>query len=169
MKYLIAILPPEPFSTEIYSLKEYFRDTYNTKASLNSPAHITLHMPFEYDDETKLISKFRALTIEPFTIHLKDFDCFSPRVIFVDVKKNLLLDDCQHKVVEFCKRELNIFNADYKHQPFHAHVTLAFRDLKKNIFHTAWQEFKSRSYDAVFECRHISLLKHDGKFWREFL
>jgi 2'-5' RNA ligase len=167
MKYLIAILPPEPYAGEIYKIKEYFRDQYNSKASLNSPAHITLHMPFEFDKEEILLSKFKSLAIEPFTIQLKDFDCFSPRVIFIDVKKNLLLEDAQRKVTDFCKRELDVFNADYKDHPFHPHVTVAFRDLKKNVFHTAWQEFKSKNYEAIFECRRISVLKHDGKLWQE--
>jgi 2'-5' RNA ligase len=167
-KYLIAILPPESLAGEIYKLKEYFRDQYKSKASLNSPAHITLHMPFEFSDEEKLLKAFRGLSIEPFTIELKNFGCFPPRVIFIDLKKNPALEACQRRVMDFCKRELDVFNACYKDQPFHPHITLAFRDLKKNVFHTAWAEFKAKSYDAVFECNHISLLKHDGKFWREF-
>src|ERR1041385_1741938 len=154
-KYLIAILPPEPFASEIYNLKEYFRDQYKSKASLNSPAHITLHMPFEFDNEGKLLTKFQELRVEPFTIDLKDFGCFEPRVIFIGVKKNPALESCQNQVMNFCKRELDIFNADYKDQPFHPHVTLAFRDLKRNMFQTAWSEFKSRSYNAVFECSRI--------------
>jgi 2'-5' RNA ligase len=167
-KYLIAILPPEPFAGEIYKLKEYFRDQYKSKASLNSPAHITLHMPFEFDNENKLLTKFREITIEPFTIELKDFGCFEPRVIFIAVKRNPVLDACQQKIMDFCKRELGVFNADYKDQPFHPHITLAFRDLKKDAFQSAWKEFKSKPYEAAFECSRIFLLKHDGKFWREF-
>ncbi|MEI9919284.1 MAG: 2'-5' RNA ligase family protein [Bacteroidota bacterium] len=167
-KYLIAILPPEPFASEIYKLKESFRDQYNTKGSLNSPAHITLHMPFEFDNEEKLLVAFKKISIENFTIELKDFGCFEPRVIFVGVKENPALAACQLNVMDFCKRELNIFNAGYKDQPFHPHVTVAFRDLKRDSFKRAWDEFKSRSYNAVFECNRISLLKHDGRFWREF-
>jgi len=167
-KYLIAVLPPEPFAKEIYRLKEYFRDQYKSKASLNSPAHITLHMPFEFDNEEKLLTKFNKLTFQPFTIELKDFGCFEPRVIFIAVKKNSELEACQENVIDFCKSELGIYNADYKNQPFHPHVTLAFRDLKKNVFQIAWGEFQSKFYEATFECRHIFLLKHDGRFWREF-
>ncbi|HEX8060090.1 MAG TPA: 2'-5' RNA ligase family protein [Cyclobacteriaceae bacterium] len=167
-KYLIALLPPEPFSGEIYKLKEHFRDQYQSKASLNSPAHITLHMPFEFDNEPKLLAKVNELSIQPFTIELKDFGCFEPRVIFIAVKESPALEVCHKRVVGFCKKELDVFNADYKNQPFHPHVTLAFRDLKRSLFPTAWREFKSKSYEATFECRHISVLKHDRKFWREF-
>jgi 2'-5' RNA ligase len=167
-KYLIAILPPEPFASEIYKLKEYFRDQYKSKASLNSPAHITLHMPFEFDNEDLLLSKFRTFNTDIFTIELKDFGSFPPRVIFIGIKNNPALDACQRNVMDFCKRKLDVFNADYKDQPFHPHVTLAFRDLKKSMFQTAWNEFKSKSYEASFDCSHISLLKHDGRSWREF-
>jgi len=167
-KYLIAILPPEPFASEIYKLKEYFRDKYNSKASLNSPAHITLHMPFEFGNKKKLLAKFKELSVGSFTIELKDFGCFAPRVIFIGVKRNSDLESSQRKVTDFCKKELDVFNGDYKDQPFHPHITLAFRDLRKNVFPAAWSEFESKTYEATFECRHISLLKHDGKFWREF-
>jgi 2'-5' RNA ligase len=167
-KYLVSILPPEPLATGIYAVKEYVRDQYKSKASLNSPAHITLHMPFEFDNEDKLLTKFKELEVKPFRIDLKDFGCFKPRVIFIAVKENPQLEATQRMVTDFCKQELNVFNADYKDQPFHPHITLAFRDLKKDAFQVAWNEFKTKSYEGSFECRHISLLKHDGKFWREF-
>jgi 2'-5' RNA ligase len=167
-KYLIAILPPEPLAGDIYKLKEYFRDRYKSKASLNSPAHITLHMPFEFNNEEKLLTKFKAFSTEPFTIELKDFGCFEPRVIFIAVKENRALELAQKKVMDFCKRELQVFNADYQDQPFHPHITLAFRDLKKPMFYEAWNEFKAKIFNASFQYTRISLLKHDGKFWREF-
>lgn len=167
-KYLIAILPPEPIASEIYKLKEYFRDKYNSKASLNSPPHITLQMPFEFSNEEKLLTNFKNTFITPFKIELKDFGCFEPRVIFIAVIKNSELESAQRKVMDFCKQELDVFNADYKDQPFHPHITLAFRDLKKTMFHEAWNEFKGKTYSASFMCGKISLLKHDGKFWREF-
>lgn len=167
-KYLIAILPPEPIASEIYKLKEHFRDKYNSKASLNSPPHITLHMPFEFSNEEKLLTNFKNTFITPFKIELKDFGCFEPRVIFIAVSKSSELESAQRNVMDFCKQELNVFNADYKNQPFHPHITLAFRDLKKPMFKESWNEFKDKTYSASFTCSKISLLRHDGKFWREF-
>lgn len=168
-RYLIAIIPPEPIATEIYQLKVYIRDKYSSKASLNSPAHITLHMPFEWkaDKEPQLVSSFKRFSTKPFEIKLKDFGCFEPRVIFVDIQKNAALGDCQKRMVQHCKTELDIFNAGYQDHPFHPHITIGFRDLKKNVFEAAWDDFKGRSYSAIFECTRVSLLKHDGKLWRE--
>jgi len=167
-RYFIAIIPPEPIAGEIYKLKEYFRDQYNSKASLNSPTHITLHMPFEFEKEDKLVQALKRFDFKSSNIELNNFGCFEPRVIFVDVKKNNTLDDTQKKLTTFCKTELNLFNAQYRDQPFHPHVTVAFRDLKKPMFEQAWNEFKDRKYNATFECHGLSLMKHDGKFWREF-
>jgi 2'-5' RNA ligase len=170
-RYFIAVVVPEPIGGDILKFKEYFRDQYKSKASLNSPAHITLHMPFERnaESEDELVSLFQKFSIKPFTIELKDFGCFEPRVIFIDVKKNPELEDCERNVRSFARTKLNIFNAQYRDQPFHPHVTLAFRDLRKNQFDEAWGEFKSKTFSASFECTRVSLLKHDGKYWREFL
>lgn len=167
-RYFIAIIPPDPIASEIYQIKEYFRDEYQTKASLNSPTHITLHMPFEFGDEARLTTTLKRFSFAPFSIELRDFNCFEPRVIFIDVSKNKALEEMQQKLMAFCKTELNLFNAEYRDQPFHPHVTLAFRDLKKPMFVAAWNEFKNRKYSATFECHRLALLKHDGKIWREF-
>jgi len=167
-KYLIAIVPPEPIAGDIYKLKEYFRDKYNSKASLNSPAHITMHMPFEWE-EKKEQNLFDALPLkEALNIELDGFATFPPRVIFADIKRNEALMKSQAQLVAFCKVHLNLFNANFQDTPFNPHITLAFRDLKKDRFTAAWNEFKTKSYQAEFECRRLSLLKHDGKFWREF-
>jgi 2'-5' RNA ligase len=170
-KYLLAILPPEPILADVLKIKEYFRDVYNSKGALNAPAHITLHMPFEWrsDREEILINKLQAFSAEQsrFEIALEGFNCFPPRVIFVNVEDNPNLTNCQRQLFTFCKTQLNIFNATYKEQPFHPHITVAFRDLKKREFDASWQEFKEKPFRAEFKCSSIALLRHDGKFWRQ--
>lgn len=166
-KYFIAIVPPEPIASEICDIKRYF-EKYRSKASLNSPAHITLHMPFEYDKEQNLVDTLKKFEFDPFEIELKDFGCFEPRVIFIDLVKNENLREMQSKLMVFCRKELKLFNADYEDRAFHPHVTVAFRDLRKPMFFEAWKEFKDKPYAAKFQCSSISLLKHDGKSWLEF-
>jgi 2'-5' RNA ligase len=169
-KYFIAIVLPEPLATSVMELKSRFRDDYKSKASLNSPAHITLHMPFEWnaDKEEQLVATFNKFSIDPFEIQLNNFGCFEPRVIFIDVVKDRKLEECYQKLTAFAKTELRLFNSQYRDQPFHPHVTLAFRDLKKPQFEMAWNEFKFKTYSRSFECRKLTLLRHDGKIWREF-
>ncbi|MEQ1584886.1 MAG: 2'-5' RNA ligase family protein [Cyclobacteriaceae bacterium] len=170
--YFIAILPPMQIRNEIRLLKEYFRDTYQSKAALNSPPHITLHMPFQWKEtkEEKLISalmKFVAGKSEV-KVQLNGFSCFAPRVIYINVLESGPLRLLQSDLHRFCKTELNLFNAQYRDTPFHPHLTLAFRDLKKDRFERAWDEFKERKFTGDFIANKITLLKHDGKTWTPY-
>jgi 2'-5' RNA ligase len=175
-QYFIALVPPSPIYDDALRLKNYFRDQYNSKASLNSPPHITLHMPFRWKDnkENELIdalSQF-AMGRPSFKLQFVNFNAFAPRVIFIDVPDNPELSLLHKELQRFCKRELNLFNAVYKDQSFHPHLTLAFRDLKKPAFLKAWEEFKERKFSATFTVDRIVLLKHNGKVWdifREFI
>ena len=171
-QYFVAIVPPSPVFEEALSQKEYFRDHYQSKASLNSPPHITLHMPFRWKEEKELVLVRKledfVAGFRPFRIQLSNYDAFSPRVIFINVLKSAELDKLYLELKRFCKRELNLFNADYKEQPFHPHLTLAFRDLKKPTFERAWQEFSQREYSRIFTIGHVALLKHNGKIWEVF-
>jgi 2'-5' RNA ligase len=167
--YFIAFIPPSPVYEDALKLKEHFRDTYKSKAALNSPPHITLHMPFRWKEEKEaiMLQKLKDFVnvFEPIRICLDDFGSFEPRVIFMNVAKNEILNQFQKEVQRFCKKELNLFNANYREEPYHPHLTLAFRDLKKEVYKTAWEEFKSKEYKAEFIADKMALLKHDGKKW----
>lgn len=168
-RYFLAILPDADTANVVSSLKEYCSESYGTKAALRSPPHITLHMPFHWktSGEAKLIDALQQFAIGelPFAISLRDFGCFSPRVIFIAVEKNEQLHQCQRKLDRFCKVNLNLFDASYRDQPFHPHITIAFRDLKKTVFPIAWEEFKTKPFKADFTCDSFWLLKHDGQVW----
>jgi len=170
--YFIAIIPPPPVFEEALKLKVYFRDTYHSKASLNSPPHVTLHMPFRWkekkeDELTETLNDF-ASRQAAFQLRLRNFSCFSPKVIFIDVETSEELNTLQLQLHKFCKKELNLYNASYKEQPFYPHVTLAFRDLKKPNFEKAWEEFREKAFNADFQVGEITLLKHTGKLWQAF-
>lgn len=170
--YFIAIIPPEPVYSKALQLKHYFKEYYNSRAALNSPPHITLHMPFKWKEnkEEVLIESLERFVAprKSFEVKLKNFSGFEPRVIFIDVDKNEILDSLQKQLKRFCKMKLNLFNADYKELAFHPHVTLAFRDLKKPEFYMAWEEFKEKKFEATFQVNTVTLLKHDGEVWKEF-
>jgi 2'-5' RNA ligase len=170
--YFIAIIPGHPVYDEALKLKHYFKDRYNSKAALNSPPHITLHMPFKWKKKKEeiLIDHLTNFSKSHTSgkLHLMGFNAFPPRVIYIDVVKNDWLDNLQLELQRFCKKELNLFNANYKEHPFHPHLTLAFRDLKKQNFVTAWEEFKVKKFESVFEVNSIVLLKHDEKAWQPY-
>ena len=170
--YFIALIPPSPIYDEALEQKNYFKENYNSKASLNSPPHITLHMPFRWKEkkENELIQTVEEFvkSFEPIKVCLDNFSAFPPRVIFINVVKSEALDQLQKSIQRFCKKELNLFNANYKEQAFHPHLTLAFRDLKKPNFKKAWEEFEMKEYKAEFIADRIALLKHNGKIWEVF-
>lgn len=170
--YFIAIIPPEPIYGEALAYKHHFKDRFNSKAALNSPPHITLHMPFAWKEskEDALIENLETFSIEQksFELRLNNFSAFEPRVIFIDVIKNEKLEGLQKQLKRFCKVELNLFNADYKELAYHPHITLAFRDLKKAEFYKAWEEFKDKKVETSFKVNSIALLKYDGKEWETF-
>jgi 2'-5' RNA ligase len=171
-KYFIAIIPPEPVYAEALACKQQFQTHFNSKAALKSPPHITLHMPFLWKTkkEEKLIEKLTSFAKDApsFQIGLNGFGAFAPRVIFIQVNTNPYLVSLQSALHRFCKKELQLFNSEYKDLPFHPHLTVAFRDLKKDQFAKAWSEFEKKPFAYTFQCSSITLLKHDGKMWQAF-
>jgi len=172
--YFIALIPDEKLREEVRCLKEEFKERYEAKHALKSPAHITLQRPFrraEAGEEkiVKILKEFSKIQ-ERFEVRLSGFGCFKPRVIFIKVldhKKiqklhlrlnRVLLDD-----LDFTEKEINT--------KIHPHITLATRDLDNTIFYRAWDDFKDKVFEADFIFKSLFLLKHNGKYWdiyREF-
>ena len=151
-------------------VKMDFGKKYNCKASLNSPPHITLHMPFRYPEkkEKHLIEVLEQFIIHPpVNVELDGYACFPPRVIYINTpltpELNAVFDQ-----VKKTMRSLNVFNAGYQDRGFHPHLTIAFRDIKKSVFPTAWEEYQAKSYSKTFVAERVVLLKHNGKHWEEF-
>jgi len=171
-QYFVAVIPPSPGYEEALAFKEYFKDKYESRAALNSPPHITLHMPFMWneDKEGKLVTALDEFVSQhdPIKICLDNFSSFPPRVIFINVTESDALDALQRSLHRFFKRELGIFNANYQDRPFHPHLTLAFRDLKKSKYQLAWEEFSEKEYKSEFMADKIALLKHNRSRWDVF-
>ena len=167
-KYFIAIIPPEPLFGQIELIKKQVSESYHNKSALRSPAHITLHMPFEWKEEKEdfLIETLKQFKFgQALDIELKNFGCFEPKVLFIDVVKNEGLHFLQSNLVQFVKQNFNIFNQADDKRAYHPHVTIAFRDLKKELFYKAWAEFNSKTFTGSFSAKRLTLLKHSGKVW----
>tara|TARA_R110002096_G_scaffold419780_2_gene624591 strand:- start:11 stop:595 length:585 start_codon:yes stop_codon:yes gene_type:complete len=170
--YFLAIIPDSKTCDDIMSFKEMSANLFASKAALRSPPHITLHMPFKWKEskEEILLQKLSAFQFENFAfkVCLRGFDGFAPKVIFVDVEENELLGQLQKELVTHVRKELYILNADYKDRPFHPHITVAFRDLRKTRFEEAKAHFSAIKYESTFEVNGFHLLKHDGKKWNDY-
>jgi 2'-5' RNA ligase len=168
-KYFIAIIIPEPLFDQIEALKQELYAEHGLKGALRSPAHITLHRPFEWKEEKEqdLIDKLGGFTFQDsFTVALKDFAFFEPRVIYVDVLKNKTIDELQQKLKVFAQKELRLLNEVNDLRGFHPHVTVAFRDLKKPKFYELQTVFHEKKIEGGFNFNCFSLLKLEKK-WTE--
>ena len=167
-RYFIAILPEGDLYEEVLAIKDHMSKKYRSKASLRSPPHVTMHMPFRFKEEKEdhLINKLSSLGMESSVMtSLSGFGAFPPRVIYIRVELNDPLYDLWLKVVNVTRRDLGLDNADYKAMGFIPHMTVAFRDLKREMFHKAWAEYSEKPFEREFPVNKISLLKHDGKIW----
>ncbi|MCC7302009.1 MAG: 2'-5' RNA ligase family protein [Bacteroidia bacterium] len=171
MNYFIALIPPEPVLSRVQALKEEMSLRFHSRQARYSPSHITLHMPFEWrvDREQELRDMLDgvAKNLHPFKIELQGFGAFAPRVIFVKPLPSEELRRVYAAVGEAARRRLGIVSQDAYAKPFHPHMTIAFRDLRKDQFNHAWEEFRLRPFSESFNCNGVSLLRKAGKYWVE--
>jgi 2'-5' RNA ligase len=164
-KYFIAIVLPEPLLSKVENIKHTLNQQHGLKGALRSPAHITLHRPFEWKEkkEKNLVDALKEFNPgEAFDVSLHNFGFFEPRVIYVDVVPNNSLISLHNNLLRFAKRELKLFNEAEDMRGFHPHVTIAFRDLKKPLFYALKEKFVRETLDENFQCCAYSLLKlHD--------
>jgi 2'-5' RNA ligase len=161
-KYFIAIILPSPVYEKAEVIKQELYADHGLKGALRSPAHITLHRPFQWKEEKegKLVEGLAAFRsgLHP-TIQLSGFDVFDDRVIFINLKQDDELAALHTALALHCKRNLLLFNEADDSRGFRPHVTIASRDLKKNKFNELWPAFRERPFEEQFKCAEFHLLK----------
>jgi 2'-5' RNA ligase len=166
-KYFLAIIIPQPLLDEIEKIKLELHNKHELKGALRSKAHITLHRPFEWKEEKEafLIETLQQFKFSnPCHIELQNFNCFEPRVIYVDVLANIVLNELHNELKYFVQKNLKLFNEVNDMRGFHPHVTIAFRDLKKPLFYELWQTFNQKIINGNFKLNEFVLLKLEDKW-----
>ena len=149
-------------------MKLLARDLFGSGHALNSPAHITLIPPFfataeEIERFSSALENLMAEKEIP-EIRLNGFDKFGRRVIFVDVEKNSGLERLQQEIFDLFKQHFPHYR---KPNRFHPHVTVAFKDLREDVFDEAWQYFSGDDYFATFRPPGLTILQHRHKRWHK--
>ena len=167
--YFIALLPPAEIQEQITKIKQYFADNYASSHALTSPPHITLQPPFRWlPSEIPILeedlSQF-ALTAAPVPVSLDGFGAFPPRVIYVRPQKTPELMEVQRALAAYLETNLGLVDEKEKQRAFSPHITVAFRDLKRQAFKAAWPEFQERPLKQEFVATHLTLLIHDRGQW----
>ncbi len=167
--YFIAILPNAEVSAEITAFKKEAETTFDSKHALRSPPHITIIPPFRaYYNKIEGISNALVNFSKKqtnFDIDLSNFNHFGESVIYIDVVKNQLLQELREQLCSLMETDFNIANKFSGH-PFVPHLTVAFRDLKPQIFPDAWNHFSNISYERNFETCDLTLLINEDKKWQ---
>ena len=167
-KYFIALVPEGSIQEEATALKEEMRDLFHVKYALKSPAHVTIKMPFTYNElkEERLLAKLEKFfsTFKGFDLTFKNFDHFGRRVIFVALKASPSLNNLQEALGNFCKLELKLVK-ELSDRAFHPHMTIAFKDLKAKNFDLYWKHIKTKKFQAQYAVKDVALLKRIAGRW----
>ncbi|MEG4292181.1 2'-5' RNA ligase family protein [Microcoleus sp. C2C3] len=168
-RFFIALVPPPDIEQHITEIQQYFAEHYNSRGALNSPPHITLQPPFHSltEDVPKLEESLNQFSVNrrPIPVTLSGFAAFAPRVIYADVVKSPELLEIHSYLMSYRSANLGIVDRVSQSRPFVPHMTVAFRDLTKENFQTAWLEFAGRSLHFEFTASALTLLLHDGSRW----
>jgi 2'-5' RNA ligase len=168
-RFFIALLPPLEIQDYANEIKQYFAQTYESRAAQKSPPHITLQPPFEWQLDTLPVLeqclKTFADTRTPVPVTLNGFGAFVPRVIYINVLKTPELLTLQQDLMAYLETSLGIFDQVSKTRPFAPHMTVAFRDLTRQNFRAAWSEFQHQQLKFEFTASQLTLLIHDGRQW----
>ena len=161
-KWFFAILPPHSISAEIIAFQEELKEQYGFEHALKTPPHLTIIPPFqsEFHPLEQFCKQLESERFDPFVIQLDGFEAFPPRVIFVDVARNELLNQFAKQVKAIFVSAKLVPNKGEKHA-FAPHITLANRDLTNKTFKLIFPAFKPRAYQASFEVKSLYLLSFE--------
>jgi len=170
--YFIAIVPPGEDGEKIIFIQQDISNRYDTRASLKVEPHITFKAPFMFAASAHLnvTEWFRniRLDVKPFVLELKDFGAFpNPKkpVIYINPVTNSSLMNLQKGIIQSFQEafpSVPIMSIELNFKP---HLTVAYRDLKPEIFWKAWEEFRHKKFSASFAVTEIWLMQHDGVKW----
>lgn len=167
--YFVAVLPPEDIQEEVKEIKLIFKNQYGAEHALNAPAHLTLIPPFQWPEEketylTDSLDQF-SKNESAFEVELNNMGAFKPRVIFIDVVKNQSLQGLYDRLRSYLDDRWNIMELTRGSKSFNPHMTVAFRDLSRDYFFKAWDEFKNKHFHARFLVDKMVVLIHRQKQW----
>jgi 2'-5' RNA ligase len=166
--YYLALVLPEEINKKVLTLKQMMLERFECRVGLKSPAHITLIPPFwmEPGMEENFIrdTDMLAADLKPFLLQTRDFSCFKPRTLFIDVAPNVELQESKKKTDVFFS-ERKHYGLKIENRAFHPHITIATRDLHKKTFYEAWALFENKSFREECLIDGLSVLRHNQKNW----
>lgn len=168
-KYFIGLLPPPALETSLHQVKADLKAHFQVKYALQSPAHLTLKMPFRYKEgkEQELVIRFTSLLEEQqsFSLQLKGIGHFGRRNIHHQLAPSSPLLELQKRLRGFCKRYLHLAE-ELSDRNFQPHLTLAYKDLKVVHFEEVLAFAKKNAVSDDFLVDRAYLLKNVEGRWK---
>ena len=97
-------------------------------------------------------------------MRVKGVDTFGKRVIFLDIKAEQDLYTFQSDLKKFLKTQVHLPD-ELSDRNYHPHMTVAFKDLKRQIFEAVFQEVKEAKLESEFQISELTLLKRLNGKW----
>jgi 2'-5' RNA ligase len=170
--YFIAIIPPEEIGEAVTEIKQDFANRFKSSKALKVIPHITLKAPFKNSQEnhTELLRWFALMNVNVklFLQELKNFGSFPNKrnpVIFIEPIMNESLRTLQKNIINHFVKKFGKSQVAQNEYKFNPHITVAYRDLLYHQYKIAWEEYRSKKFEATFEVNSFHLLHHDGKKW----
>ena len=165
--FLAFVLPEIPAS-EIRGFQQYAAEHFDSQRALCSPPHITLVAPFQVQSEqipalSGTLENFCAQVV-PVNITLDGFSAFGERVIFVNVVRDPALEAIAGNLQKHLRA--SGFSVRTESGPFHPHVTVAFKDLRREMFGKAYAFFQQIPCEVTWTANALTLLRHRHGRWQ---
>jgi 2'-5' RNA ligase len=172
---LIAILPPETLSAYVRAEQQRIADTWGPRHALRTPPHITVIPPIEVGEDRIALLEEVAAQLAPahasFTLRLRGFGAFAPKVLYIRPVRNVELDDLHRDWRRRLDEAMPGVLARYPDKPYRPHLTLAHRDVEEAQFHAMWAHYGEKRLDISFRVKSFAILDHNRSGWivrREF-
>jgi len=144
-------------------------EKFNLKYALKSPAHITLKMPFVWNEakQDKLALQLTLFFQEhsKLKLGLKGIGNFGKRVLYIKVGEDEQLQEMQKDLTQICKTQLNL-KLELSDYAYHPHMTLAFKDMKDLLFNEYLDYLRTKGFKDLMEVKDVALLKKENGRWR---
>jgi 2'-5' RNA ligase len=172
--YLLACTFSPEIDAQVRALQQEICTRFGPSRSLSKPVHLTLMPPFWAPAvfETWSDLDWLATQIPTFELELEGIGCFAnPKspVLYVHVNPQPQLA----RLYKALRKLWTVANYPVVRWPagFHPHVTIAYRDVKPDVFRELWPAFRYRPFHAAFVQDSFTLFRWENHRWvpiREF-
>jgi 2'-5' RNA ligase len=168
--FLVCLIPPVSIVEDVDAIRTDLSERFAVLESLKRPAHITLYNPVKISSSAEELKFFKALEdasfADPFTQVIKNYNSFEPHTVYINVDQNEGIMQLQSQIKKALK-PLNLLpqKESFKFTP---HLTIAFKDVKPNVYAEIMDELKDKKFKREFLVGSFSVYKHIDKKWRPY-